>query len=276
MIKKIFSLFGLITGLFVLWVVVAMLLEPEAGTKPILPGPLAVMGELQILFGERHFHEDILHSLMRISLGVFVAMVPACIVGTWFGLQPKAMEVGKPLFSFAKTLPPVALIPILIIWLGIGLTQQIALLFVGIFFNLTMMVAETVSAIPKTYKNAASTLGVSNTSTLIRYVVVPYGLPDLINHIRIMVGVAWTYLIVVEMVAARTGIGRVIIDSQKFFLTARVIAGVFVVGVLGVLIDFGLQVISHKLCPWRHDDNYWTAFKNLFLNGGKASSSSEG
>lgn len=260
--KKVIPIFIAIICLFTLWFLAAWVMQPAPGSRPTLPGPLLVFQELKVLFIEQAFHKDIVHSLIRIILGLLAAMIPAFILGIWFGLSKRVMDTAKPLFSFAKTLPPVALIPILIIWLGIGLTQQVALLFIGIFFNLTMMVAETVANLPDTFKNASKTLGINNKGFVWK-IVMPYGMPEFINHIRIMMGVAWTYLIVVEMVAARSGIGRVIIDSQKFFLTGRVLAGVFTVGVLGVLIDLVLQLTSHCFCRWKHEDNYWIGLKTI-------------
>ncbi len=250
--KKLIPILIAVAILFATWSVAAILLRPEDGGREFLPGPLAVFGELATLFAERHFLTHILQSVKRIFLGLLAAMVPAFILGIWFGLSARVMGTAKPLFSFAKTLPPVALVPILIMWLGIGLVQQVALLFIGTFFHLTMMVAITVADLPVTFRDAARTLGITRPRFVTR-VVIPYGLPEFINHLRIMVGVAWTYLIVVEMVAAQDGIGRVIIDSQKFFLTGRVLAGVFTIGVLGILIDLLLQLVSYLACPWKRE-----------------------
>ncbi len=254
--KKLIPILIAVAILFATWWVASILLRPEDGGREVLPGPLAVFGELANLFAERHFLTHILQSLKRIFLGLLAATVPAFILGIWFGLSPRAMETAKPLFSFAKMLPPVALIPILIMWLGLGLRQQIALLFIGTFFHLTMMVATTVTDLPVTYRDAARTLGITPRQFITR-VVVPYGLPEFINHIRIMVGVAWTYVIVVEMVAAQDGLGRVIIDSMRFFLTGQVLAGVFTIGVLGILIDLLLQLVSYLACPWKREKTAW-------------------
>ncbi len=250
--KKLVPILIAVAILFATWSVAAILLRPEDGGWEVLPGPLAVFGELATLFVERRFLTDILLSIMRIFLGLLAAMVPAFILGIWFGLSARAMGTAKPLFSFAKTLPPVSLVPILIMWVGIGIGQQVALLFIGTFFHLTMMVATTVADLPSTFREAAHTLGITPPRFITR-VVIPYGLPEFINHIRIMVGVAWTYLIVVEMVAAEDGIGRVIIASQRSLLTGRVLAGVFTIGVLGILIDLLLQLVSHLASPWKRE-----------------------
>jgi NitT/TauT family transport system permease protein len=176
--------------------------------------------------------------------------VPAMILGIWFGISPQVHAVATPLFAFVKYIPPVSFVPILILWLGIGLPQQVALLFIGTFFYLAIMIAETVASTPQTYKDAGRTLGLRERQ-LIWKVIIPHSLPAFFEHLRVMFGIAWTYLTVAEMVAAPNGIGRVIINSQRYLQTGRVLAGMLTIGVLGVLFDFVLARTSLWLCKWK-------------------------
>jgi len=238
--------------LFVAWSTAAFLSRPADGVGVVLlPGPAAVIRELYVLFAQDNFLTDVLHSLRRIALGLLSAMVPAFVLGIWFGVSPRTRETATPLFAFAMYIPPTALVPILILWLGIGLMQQVALLFIGTFFYLTIMVAATVASTPQTYREAALTLG-ARPSQLIWRIIIPHSLPDFIQHMRVMTGIAWTYLTVAEMVAAQTGIGRVIINAQRYFQTGRVLAGVLTIGLLGILTDLLLQALSRILCRWKH------------------------
>jgi len=238
--------------LFAAWSAAAYLSRPTDGIGVVLlPGPVAVLKDLYLLFAQDQFLTDVLHSLRRIALGLLSAIVPAFALGIWFGVNPRMRATATPLFAFAMYIPPTALVPILILWLGIGLMQQVALLFIGTFFYLTIMVAATVASTPQTYLEAALTLG-ARPSQLTWRVIIPHGLPEFIQHMRVMTGVAWTYLTVAEMVAAQTGIGRVIINSQRYFQTGRVLAGVLTIGLLGILTDLLLQALSRLLCRWKH------------------------
>ena len=234
------------------WSLAAWFMRPgEDGGLMLLPGPWKVGRDLVQLFVEKDFIEDIAISLLRIGLGLLMAVIPASILGILFGVRPRLGAATAPLFAFAKYVPPVAFIPILILWLGVGLVQQLALLFIGTFFYLTVMITTTVANTPATFGDAARTLGVSRWQ-YIRRVVIPFGLPEFVEHLRTMVGIAWTYLVVVEMVAAETGIGRVIINAQRYLQTGEVLAGVFTIGVLGILSDLLLQLSGWLLARWKY------------------------
>ena len=233
------------------WSLLAFLVRPgEEGGLLMLPGPLLVLKDLyQMLVADRFFR-DIALSSMRIGLGVLAATIPALVLGIWFGISPRVHAVATPVFAFVKYIPPVSFVPILILWLGIGLTQQVALLFIGTFFYLAIMIAETVASTPRTFKDAGLTLGLRERQ-LIWKVIIPHSMPAFFEHLRVMFGIAWTYLTVAEMVAAPNGIGRVIINSQRYLQTGRVLAGMLTIGVLGVLFDFVLARTSLWLCKWK-------------------------
>jgi len=128
------------------WSGAAWLLRPgETGELVLLPGPVTVLVALYRLIVDDGFLADVALSVVRIILGLFLAMVPAFVLGVLFGIRPGLNTAAAPLFAFAKYVPPVAFIPILILWLGVGLPQQLALLFIGTFFYLTVMVATTVA-----------------------------------------------------------------------------------------------------------------------------------
>lgn len=256
-----------LVGALLLWSAAAWLLTPdEAGELVLLPGPATVLGDLYTLLADEGFAEDIVVSVMRIVLGLLSSVVPAFVLGIVLGIHPRLNAAMAPLFAFAKYVPPVAFIPVLILWLGVGLPQQLALLFIGTFFYLTVMVATTVEHTPKTFHDAARTLGVGRRQYVFK-VVVRHGLPEFIEHLRTMVGIAWTYLVVVEMVAAQSGIGRVIINSQRYLQTGKVLAGVFTIGLLGVLSDQLLQLSAWILAPWKYDEPPLIARPVVFVGG---------
>lgn len=238
---------------FLAWSIAAHLTAPEEeGGLVLLPAPTVVAHDLYDLIVNEGFLNDIFQSVNRITLGLTVSLVPAFILGITLGMMPRAYRMAEPLFSFAKYVPPVAFIPILILWLGIGLKQQVALLCIGTFFHFTVNVAETVAKTPQAYIDAARTLGTGAGRQMIFRVIIPFGMPSFFQHLRTIVAIAWTYLVVTEMVATEDGIGRVIINSQRFLDTGRVLAGVFTIGVLGILSNWILTVVDRLLCRWSH------------------------
>jgi len=244
----------LVTTVVVLatWSLVAFLIRPsEAGGLLLLPGPIRVLKDLYHMLVQEGFFRDIALSSMRIGLGVLAATVPAAVVGIWFGISPKVHAVATPVFAFVKYIPPVSFVPLLILWLGLGLMQQVALLFIGTFFYLAIMIAETVASTPRAYQDAGLTLGLRERQ-LVWKVIIPHSIPAFFEHLRVMFGIAWTYITVAEMVAAPNGIGRVIIKSQVYFQTGRVLAGMLTIGILGVLFDLILARTSLWLCKWKN------------------------
>jgi NitT/TauT family transport system permease protein len=225
--------------------------KPVTRGAVLLPGPWTVLREWYELFEHQDFLADVGQSVKRITLGLLAAIVPAFFLGIWFGVKPRVRSAVTPVFAFIQYIPPVAFVPILILWLGIGLPQQVALLFIGTFFYLTVMVAETVANTPPTYHDAALTLG-ARPYQLIWNVIVPHGMPDFIQHLRVMVGIGWTYLTAVEMVSAENGIGKVIITSQRYLQTGRVLAGLVTIGVLGIVFDLALRGTARLLCRWKY------------------------
>lgn len=224
--------------------------KPRVNGIVLLPSPVVVVIDLYILIAEQGFLKDIFASSSRVFLGLCASVIPAFILGVWFGVSPRVREAVTPVFAFIQYIPPVAFVPLLILWLGIGLSQQVALLFIGTFFYLTIMIAVTVANTPAAFHDAALTLG-ARPYQLIWKVIIPYGLPEFLQHLRVMVGVAWTYLTVVEMVSAQNGIGSVIINSGRYLQTSRVLAGLITIGFMGILCDFLLLRASRFLCKWK-------------------------
>jgi NitT/TauT family transport system permease protein len=146
-------------------------------------------------------------------------------------------------------MPASAFIPLLIIWFGIGETEKMAVIWFGVFFPLTLMVADVSANIPKELVNIAYTLGASRWQVF-RRVLLPASWPGVVDNMRIGLGWAWTYLIVAELVAASTGIGHVILQSSRFLQTEKIIAGILTIGVLGLLSDAAFRLLYRTLFPY--------------------------
>jgi NitT/TauT family transport system permease protein len=157
--------------------------------------------------------------------------------------------VIQPIIEFARYLPVVALVPLTILYLGIDENQKYVIIFLGTFFQLVLMVCDTVSSIEKNMLNAASTLG-ANKLQVYTEVIFPAALPGLMDDFRMTIGWAWTYLVVAEMVAASAGLGYIILKSQRFLATDVIFSGLIMIGLIGLVTDFILRILTKVIVPW--------------------------
>lgn len=213
-----------------------------------LPSPTAVLYEFKVLISTG-FAADILASIGRVMGGFLISTVIAVPLGIMMGASRRIEEIFSPFVAFFRYLPAAAFIPLLILWVGIGDVQKVALLFIGIFFYLTTLVVHVVATTRKEFIDAASTLGATRLQILLN-VIVPASLPGIYDALRTMMGVGWTYIVVAEMVAATSGIGKVIIESQRFLQTGKVIVGIVVIGVIGIVFDVVFRIGRPLLFRW--------------------------
>jgi NitT/TauT family transport system permease protein len=146
-------------------------------------------------------------------------------------------------------MPVPAFIPLTILWVGIGDASQIALIFVGTFFQLTIMVADVVAHVPREYLETSYILGYGNARAITR-VILPASMPGIFDTLRVGVGWAWSYLILAEVVAASVGLGHMIMESQRYLRTANVMAGIIIIGLIGLAIDYLFKVAYRLLFRW--------------------------
>jgi NitT/TauT family transport system permease protein len=146
-------------------------------------------------------------------------------------------------------MPVAAFIPLSILWVGIGDLQKMAIIFFGTVFQLIPMVADTAARVPKHLIELGYTMGAKPRDVILK-VVVPWCMPVVYDHCRIALGWAWSYLVVAELVAAESGIGHVIIQSQRFIQTGNVIVGILTIGVLGLAFDQMFKRPKRTVFPW--------------------------
>jgi len=155
----------------------------------------------------------------------------------------------RPIMEFARYLPVVALVPLTILYVGIDESQKYLIIFLGTFFQLVLMIQDTVSGIDVNQINAALTLGASRTQ-LYKDVIFMAALPGVLDDFRMTIGWAWTYLVVAEMVAASSGLGYIILKSQRFMGTDVIFMGLIFIGLIGLLTDFLMRVLTRIIVPW--------------------------
>src|SRR3712207_218580 len=173
------------------------------------------------------------------------------------GVQTCALPIYKPVeaflepfVSFARYLPASAFVPLLILWAGIGETQKLLVIFIGSVFQIVLMVAVTVGGTRRDLVEAAYTLG-SGDAGVVRRVLIPANAPEIAEILRLVLGWAWTYVIVAELIGSSSGIGHMIIDSQALLATGQMIFGIIVIGLIGLVSDFAFKGMNRALFPWR-------------------------
>jgi NitT/TauT family transport system permease protein len=214
-----------------------------------LPSPGRVFQAGVDLFSELGFATDILNSVYRVMMGFVVAAIIGVPIGLIMGTFKVAEAFTEPVVGFIRYMPASAFIPLFILWLGIGDIEKIAIIFVGSFFQLVLMVAVVAKNVHKDMLETAYTLGAKRFQ-VIRKVLLPASLPGIVDTLRIIVGWAWTYIIVAELVASASGIGYMIISSQRMLRTGNIIFGILTIGMLGLITDFFFKWLYNKLFPW--------------------------
>ncbi len=214
-----------------------------------LPSPGRVFQAGVDLFLEFEFATDILNSVYRVMMGFFIAAILGVPIGLIMGTFKVAEALTEPVVGFIRYMPASAFIPLFILWLGIGDIEKIAIIFVGSFFQLVLMVAVVAKNVHKDLLETAYTLGAKRLQVIVK-VLLPASLPGIVDTLRIIVGWAWTYIIVAELVASASGIGYMIISSQRMLRTGNIIFGILTIGMLGLLTDFFSKWVYNKLFPW--------------------------
>ena len=214
-----------------------------------LPSPGRVYQSGRDLFLEFSFTADIFNSTYRVMVGFIVAAIIGVPLGLLMGTFQVAEALTEPVVGFIRYMPASAFIPLFILWLGIGDVEKIAIIFVGSFFQLVLMVAVVAKNVHTDMLETAYTLGAKRFQ-VIRKVLLPASLPGILDTLRIIVGWAWTYIIVAELVASASGIGYMIISAQRMLRTGSIIFGILTIGMMGLITDYFFKWLYRKLFPW--------------------------
>jgi NitT/TauT family transport system permease protein len=215
----------------------------------LLPRPGTVAKAWYDMFAHEDFLTDVWASFFRILIGFLVAAAVGIPLGIAIGSFRAVQALFEPIIAAVRYMPASAFIPLLIIWFGIGQTEKMAVIWFGVFFPLTLMIADVSANVPKELVNIAYTLGASRWQVF-RRVLLPACWPGVVDNLRIGIGWAWTYLIVAELVAASDGIGHVILQSSRFVEPENIIAGILTIGILGLLSDAFFRVLYRTLFPY--------------------------
>ena len=235
---------------FVVFVLVWALVTLGGFVSPtFLASPITMVKEGLLLFTEHNFIHDIAMTVWRVFGGFLLAAFIAVPLGIAMGAYKPVEAFFEPFVSFCRYLPASAFIPLLILWAGIGETQKLLVIFIGSVFQIILMVAVTVGSARKDLVEAAYTLG-ANSGGIVRRVLIPGAAPGIAETLRLVLGWAWTYVIVAELIGSSSGIGHMITDSQALLNTGQIIFGIIVIGLIGLVSDFVFKAINRRLFAW--------------------------
>ncbi len=215
----------------------------------LLPGPGKVITSFGELFGEKDYLYDIGISLYRIVVSFLLACLLAVPLGILMGTFRRVEAFFNPLVSAFRYLPAPSFIPLLLMWLGAGEAQKLALLFLGVVWFLITLIMDYAKSLPADFINTALTLG-GNRRQVLWTVVVPAMLPDILTAMRQMLAVSWTYLVIAEIVAADSGIGAMMMRAKRFVHIDEIMAGIITIGLLGLIFDILLRRLRRMLFPY--------------------------
>ncbi len=221
----------------------------ELTNAVLLPGPVKVIGSFAVLFGEKNYLYDIAMSLFRIVTSFLLACTLAVPLGILMGTFSRVEAFFNPLVSAFRYLPAPSFIPLLLMWLGAGESQKLALLFLGVVWFLITLIMDYAKSLSADFINSALTLG-GNRRQILWTIVVPAMLPNIMTAMRQMLAVSWTYLVIAEIIAAESGIGAMMMRAKRFVHIDEIMAGIITIGLLGLIFDILLRRLRRLLFPY--------------------------
>jgi taurine transport system permease protein len=240
-----------VVALFGLWALVTQM----GWIKPLfLPKPQAVFQQFtEYLTGvanDKPLWEHFAASLSRVFSAFALACVTAVPVGIAMGMSRVARGIFDPPIEFYRPLPPLAYLPLIIIWFGIDEFPKVFLIYLSCFAPLALAARSGMKSATQEQINAAYSMGASY-GQVIRHVILPSALPEILIGMRIAIGFGWTTLVAAEMVAANVGLGQMVLNASNFLRTDIVIMGIIVIGVVAYLFDLLMRAVERRLVPWK-------------------------
>ncbi len=245
-----------VTALVLLGALVVWQLVANAGVFPAfaLPSPVAVWKAFVTIvrqgYGGQSLSADIAVSCLRILIGFVGAIVIGVPIGLLMSRNKLVFDIIDPLLQFVRPVPPLAYIPLLVVWFGIGELPKDILILVGTIPVIIIGTISGVKSTPALRISVARTLGASN-AQIFRKVVLPSALPEIFTAMRVGIGVAWTCLVAAELIAASSGLGWLVQFAGQALQVSIVIVGIVIIGLIGYAMELVIRKIESVVVPWR-------------------------
>ncbi|MGL5967110.1 MAG: taurine ABC transporter permease TauC [Kluyvera sp.] len=219
-----------------------------------LPAPGQVLQKLLTIASAQGFMDATLWqhlaaSLSRIVIALLAATIVGIPVGIAMGLSPTVRGILDPLIELYRPVPPLAYLPLMVIWFGIGETSKILLIYLAIFAPVAMSALAGVKSAQQVRIRAAQSLG-ANRAQVLWLVILPGALPEILTGLRIGLGVGWSTLVAAELIAATRGLGFMVQSAGEFLATDVVLAGIAVIAIIAFGLELGLRALQRRLTPW--------------------------
>ena len=246
LLRRVESLVG-IALVVVIWMLVA-----TSGWIPpkLLPRPDQVF---QVFWAELirgNLAIDIFTSLGRVVLGVVIGSSLAIPIGILLAWYPAINRMFTPIVNFFRSIPPIAMTPLVIVYLGIGEIARISVLTYAAFFTSVIVIFEGVSAIEEIYIRAARVLGATERE-IFRRIIIPLVIPQVFVALRISIGLSWATLVAAELLAANSGLGAMIQNAGNFFDIPKIFVGILCIGAMSLLMDYAVRLAMNSAIQWQ-------------------------
>jgi taurine transport system permease protein len=223
--------------------------------KPLfVPSPFAIVEKFIAIWNNGFTGTPFLEHVWISTLRVFGAFALACLIGLPLGLamgmSPVMSGIFDPPIEFYRPIPPLAYLPLMIIWFGIGETSKVLLIFLSVFAPVVLGARSGVKSAAIEQIHAAYSFGATRWQVM-RHVILPSALPEILTAMRIGIGFGWTTLVAAEMVAATKGLGYMVLSASQFLQTPVVIMGIFVIAIIAFAFDMLVRMLERRLVPWK-------------------------
>ncbi|ANX13933.1 ABC transporter permease [Fictibacillus arsenicus] len=245
-ISNVYAPLGVIT-ILVVWQIVSM---SGLVNEFTLPSPSTILLTAWELIKDGSLWTEISASLYRLGWGYFFGCIAGIAIGIILGFSKLSEKVGMPIVNTLYPIPKIAILPLIMLWLGIGEVSKITVIAIGVFFPVVYNTYTGVTQTQRLLINVAVTFGASRMD-LVKKVILPSSFPMMLSGMRIAAGTALLILVSAEMVAAEHGIGAFILQNADLLIISKVMVGVFILCILGLLFNQGLAWLEKKLIPWR-------------------------
>lgn len=232
------------------WLITAM-----GWVRPLfVPSPGAIVAKFFDVWNNGFTGTSLIEHILISTARVFGAFLLACAIGLPLGLAMGMSPVMRGLFDppieFYRPIPPLAYLPLMIIWFGIGETSKVLLIFLSVFAPVVLGARSGVRSAAIEQIHAAYSFGATRWQVM-RYVIMPSALPEILTAMRIGIGFGWTTLVAAEMVAATKGLGYMVLSASQFLQTSVVILGIIIIAVIAVAFDLLVRFLEKRLVPWK-------------------------
>lgn len=230
--------------------IVYTVISTRPGNNPaLIPPPDDVIGALWTNLENGNLPAAIGASLQRIAMGYAIGTTSAVVIGSIMGWFRTFEYIVDPIIEALRPIPPLAYIPLVLIWFGIGEVSRVFVLSLACFVTCIINVIAGMKEVPKVYVDAASTLGASRLQVFLS-IAIPSALPFIFTGLRIALAAAWTALVAAELLAAQSGLGFMLQQGRRFFLTDQVVFVIAIIGLLAFSMDRLFRVVQNRLTAW--------------------------